>query len=594
MRLNSAKSVGRLQPPQNELKRRGIFMVLAAICLVAAMAFIALSVDLGVVSLTKTRMQNAVDAAALAAATEITNAVQQAGQNANNGNVQGVVQDANSISVGAAKAMAQDVAEQNGIYIDPDQDVQFGKRVYNHDTGHFEILWGVSPYNVVKVTARRDNEVAGQPDSKLQLFFAPVMGNDTVALEAHAIAFVEARDIAIALDYSGSMGYDSYFRGLGNVTKPEIEASLDDCWDALVDSGVTFTGTTKAKFPATGFGSINSAVGVTNNSSNSTTVFNALNLGATNADGSLKYPFPQEGKNANGTMKGLPSSTASKNAWIAYIDYVRTDSYLNNGGYRYKYGYRSLMSYLLAKRRSWDLSEDLWRTPHRPFHSMKNGVTLFCEFLDGLEFGDHIGLVTYATTAKIQTGLNEADLAESVNLGSDLITGNHMDIDTIQRHKQAAHYDSETNIGDGIKNAITLLENHGRYGARPTILLMTDGIANQRPSGWSLPGSWNWADVTDFNGDGTADYTTNDANLQYTFYQAKRAIDKGFTIHTLAVGAGADTTLMQAIANAGGGQCIIVPGGTTIDEMQAELLAAFSQIAANVPPPRLLEEAGAN
>lgn len=49
--------------------------------------------------------------------------------------------------------------------------------------------------------------------------------------------------------------------------------------------------------------------------------------------------------------------------------------------------------------------------------------------------------------------------------------------------------------------------------------------------------------------------------------------------------------LMEAIANAGGGVCIIVPGNASIEAMQAELLAAFGQIAANVPPPKLLHEA---
>jgi len=591
MRICNEQLVGKPQPPRIKSKRSGIFMVLAAICLVVAMAFIALSVDLGVISLTKTRMQNAVDAAALAAATEITNAVQQAGQNAGqNGNAQGEVQDANGIAVAAAKAMAAEVADLNGIYVDPDTDVRFGKRVYNQDAARFEILWGVSPYNVVQVFARRDNESPGQPDSKLQLFFAPVLGNDSVALSANAIAFVEARDIAVVLDYSGSMGYDSYFRGLGATSLADIESRLDDCWQAWVDSGATFTGTSKLKFPSTGYGGINSAAGVYNSSSDSLTVFNALNLGATNPDGSLKYPFPQEGKNSDGSMKGLPSATNSKNAWLAYIDYVRTDSYVNNGGYRKKYGYRTLMSYFLSSRRANTQSEDLWRTPHYPFNAMKNGMTLFCEFLDGLEFGDHLGLVVYATTSRTMTGLNEADIPESVDLGGKLITGDHMAINTIQRHKQAAHYDSNTNIGDGIKDAITLLEDHGRYGARPTILLMTDGLANEKPSGWSLPSGWNWASITDFDGDGTADYTTSDTYRQYTFYQAKRAIDKGFTIHTLAVGAGADVELMQAIANAGGGICMIVPGNSSIAAMEDELLAAFSQIAANVPPPKLLQE----
>jgi len=565
-------------------------VVLATVCVVLAMALIALGVDLGVISLTKSRMQNAVDAAALAAATEITNAVQKAGQNAGqNGNAQGEVQDANGIAVAAAKAMAAEVADLNGIYVDPETDVRFGKRIYNAGAAKFEILWGVSPYNVVQVFARRDNESPGQPDSKLQLFFARVLGNDSVSITANAIAFVEARDIAVVLDYSASMNDDSTFAAMSHLDAASVLSNMDDIWNTLVGSQVTFTGSSKLKFPATGFGGINSLDGVYDSSSDSATVFNTLDLGATNPDGSLKYPFPQEGKNSDGSMKGIPSATNSRNRWIEYIDYVRTDSSLNSAGYRKKYGYRTLVQYLMANRPQNNLSEDLWRTPHQPFNAMKNGMSLFCEFLDGLEFGDHIGLVTYATTSRIQTGLNDGELNVSVNLGDKWITGDHLAVDTIQRHKQAGHYDTSTNMGDGIKDAITLLEGHGRYGARPTILLMTDGIANQVPSGWSLPGGWNWADLTDFDGDGTADYTTTNTAKQYVLYQAKRAVDKGFTVHTMAVGSGADVELMQAVANAGGGICMVVPGGSTISQVQDQLLAAFSQIAANVPPPKLLQ-----
>src|SRR5688572_25780533 len=92
--------------------RRGAFLVFACFCLVLAIMFVALGIDLGVVQLTKTRLQNAVDAAALAAAQEITASLE--------GESEGDVGDANSIAVGAAKAMAQQVTNLNGIYIDPD------------------------------------------------------------------------------------------------------------------------------------------------------------------------------------------------------------------------------------------------------------------------------------------------------------------------------------------------------------------------------------------------------------------------------------------------------------------------------------------
>ena len=57
--------------------RKGVFLVLAAVCLIAAMIFVGMSVDLGMITVTKTRMQGAADAAALAATQEILAAVRE-------------------------------------------------------------------------------------------------------------------------------------------------------------------------------------------------------------------------------------------------------------------------------------------------------------------------------------------------------------------------------------------------------------------------------------------------------------------------------------------------------------------------------------
>ena len=60
------------------------------------------------------------------------------------------------------------------------------------------------------------------------------------------------------------------------------------------------------------------------------------------------------------------------------------------------------------------------------------------------------------------------------------------------------------------------------------------------------------------------------------------------TIHTLAVGDDADRDLMKAIAFAGNGMYINVPGGSSVEEMEQQMLDAFSQIAAKVPPAQLV------
>jgi hypothetical protein len=119
---------------------------------------------------------------------------------------------------------------------------------------------------------------------------------------------------------------------------------------------------------------------------------------------------------------------------------------------------------------------------------------------------------------------------------------------------------------------------------------MTDGQTNELPAGWSLPSGFNWADWTDFDGDGAANYSTTNNYKRYAFWEATEAVKRGITIHTIAVGAEADRNLMEAIAFAGGGVFIDVPAHSSVEEVEEQLSAAFSQIAAKVPPAQLLYE----
>jgi hypothetical protein len=119
---------------------------------------------------------------------------------------------------------------------------------------------------------------------------------------------------------------------------------------------------------------------------------------------------------------------------------------------------------------------------------------------------------------------------------------------------------------------------------------MTDGQTNEKPAGWNLPSGFSWAAWTDYDGDGSANYSTSDNYKRYAFWEATEAIKRGITIHTIAVGAEADRNLMRAIAFAGGGVFIDVPVHTSVSEVEEQLLAAFSQIAAKVPAAQLLYE----
>ncbi len=622
--------------------RRGVVTAIVVLCMPVLLAFVAFAVDTGLISLTRTNLQNAVDAAALAASQEITGAIYDAGQEGEGGDPD---IDANSIAVANARQMAYDVALANGVLIDSDVGVTFGKRVFNEATGDWPIQWGAEPYNVVKVTAGRNqptetaasvtvhrgDKIITITNAKLALLFGWVVGRPTADLTTSATAFVEARDIVIVLDFSGSMNDDSEYKSINKRGREVVEGNMAEIFEALGPPDVgclpfdptylTVVGQPpdapdKPQIEVT-FKADSIYVESTKDLSNvvlgfddgSTQKFDELSgyTGEFQGTGNIVKCWIKSGDNDSGEGTGYGERFEDTNdavkaafcldsisypypsgSWNSLINYCRTSYYVRKYGYKKMYGSMTMVNYLLEQKYKHSRTPDLWKTPHYPFHAVKEGATLFLGFLTNLDFGDEVGLVSYATTAQRETTLDEDDA--TVDITSNPITDDYEAVDTIQRHKQAGHYSNMTNMGDGIKKAKELLIEHVRYGARPTMLLMTDGNTNQMPSGWAQPDGWNWDELTDYDGDGAADYTTSDTKKQYSFWEAKQAINMGITIHTMSVGAGADGSLMKAIAFAGGGIWIEVPGDVTIAEMQEEILEAFTEIAAKVPPAKLVYE----
>ena len=608
--------------------RKGIVLVLTCLLAPVLFGFLAYSVDTGLTSMTQTRMQNAADAAALAASQEIRAAISAASAGQGDAQI-----DANSIAVTEARAMAARVAAANGVYIDAERDVIFGRRSFDADSNSWPVTWGEAPFNTVRVEVHRDNANSEAPDAELPLNFGAFLGKPTVALLTGASAFVEARDLVLVLDYSGSMSYDSQLRSAWSLGADAIIENQKDMFDALEVNAGSLTSEpqylTMHSGPASSPGEAEYSATFQLDKAfvSSNMVIDRVGLGFTDGytqgfqfgidtQGEFRgtggnygktiskiwvrsgdhpdywgerfddtYTAVKEAFNLNNTPYPYPQGS-----WDGFLDHARCndDRYrdIRNAGLERTYGGPTLVNYLLEKHKSYSHTPDLWKTSEYPFHAMKNGVSLLLDFVDNLDFGDEVGIISYGSYARWETELNFDGY--NIDIGNDPITSEYTSLDTIQRHRQAAHYSNTTAMGDGIKQARELLEQYARYGSRPTVLVITDGNANVAPYGWSLPSDWDWDELTDYDGDGNADYTTTDRNKQYSFWEAVEGMDRGYTFHTMTVGAGADRALMEAISFAGEGVWIDVPGGGTVESMESQMLEAFSEIAGRVPPPTLV------
>jgi hypothetical protein len=145
-----------------------------------------------------------------------------------------------------------------------------------------------------------------------------------------------------------------------------------------------------------------------------------------------------------------------------------------------------------------------------------------------------------------------------------------------------------------MRDAISLLDAHGRVGARPNIILMTDGNANVTDGEYTLPSGWQ-SFFNGYNGAGSTYDIAHDSPSSSILYarasllhEVHEAVSRGYVVHTIAVGADADWKTMKAIAFYAGGESIYIPGVQTVAEMEAGLLDAFHRIAGLVPPAKLL------
>ena len=162
---------GRSHDPQ---ERRGAIIMLVAAVLVLLFAFMAFSIDIGHIALVDAELQNAADAAALAAADEMGSQTPD---------VAGAATQLTAANFDGSPRLGAAVAE-----------TRIGR--FDYDRKVFQ-LGGSNP-NAVQVTTRITRPT----------LFAGVLGTDSVTQDASAIAMLNPRDIAFVVDTSGSMNDD--------------------------------------------------------------------------------------------------------------------------------------------------------------------------------------------------------------------------------------------------------------------------------------------------------------------------------------------------------------------------------------------------
>ena len=123
--------------------------------------------------------------------------------------------------------------------------------------------------------------------------------------------------------------------------------------------------------------------------------------------------------------------------------------------------------------------------------------------------------------------------------------------------QEAGHYHSKTNIAAGLDEAREELQENARIGALKMIVLMTDGVATYPYS---------------------PSYSRNLA-----LEAAEMCAAAKFPVVTIALGSGADTALMEEIADMTGGLYFRVPGGRPITEVEEDLRETFRKIAEKRP-----------
>ncbi len=588
------KQVRNRRPNSRAELRRGIAAVYVAISLTVVLGMASLAVDVGALYSAKAELQRAVDAAALAAAAELGTST---------------AADPSSDVFDTADQVARlnQVLEAT-VGVDSASDLEFGRAIYNDSSGRFEFQPGGDAFDSVRVTLRRTSGSASGP---IDLMFARFLGHESASMTARAAAVLVPRDIAVVIDLSGSMDYDSQLRdwnrtdgGYANTrdvwcaldgpepSRPYVPSSEADS-EYASDSGPGFglmTSWGNALDPTSYAASADPGLFYIKKKAScvDATIINSLiargyslderNLLLSGSNDNTSSHHKNRvcvllglcewmsgragGKYSSGGNGDTYIADSETTAWVAYpswrvggwtwrdyANWVSNNTVYNSyqTGFRYRYGPKTFTDYLLANYPEYSKNNNLWATPEQPVRAVKDAVMTMMDVIAALQSPDHVSLEVFATT-----GRHEVDLTDDLYSVSDRLYA-----------RQAGHYDRTTNIAGGlIKGIAELQSTRVRDAATKIIVLMSDGVAN-----------------TDEDGNWLGDYSPE--ARQYAIDRAQEAADAGFVIYTVSVGYEVDRDLLQEVAAIGHGQEFYASGSP--EEYTQELEAIFRTLGGKRP-----------
>ena len=572
----------------NRHRRRAAVAVQVTVTTTLMLGMAALAIDVGMMYTAQSQVQLSADAAALAAAAELS----QPG-------------DAQALAL----AKADEYAGYNKIMgMTPKvwpEDLEFGRADLDESSGKFQFSPGNESPDALRVTIR--HRLTGTPDERatlaLPLAFANIFGVADTQLKARASALLVPRDIAVVIDVSNSMCWDSELRfwnrsdgGYSNLrdiwcalngpapSRPYIPTCPEES-EYAGDTGPTYGWLTDWGNQLVSGYSASSDPGLWYIRKSYTTSVPAIDTKLTAAHyntaektalkSGTKDGTTAHWRNRCGVLLGLATWKSGKTnpaypgggdgddyvednevAWVAnpsfaadwnwktYIDWVQSHY---SSTFQRRYGLKTLCDFILDDQPEFASTNVLYNTPEEPLRAVKDAVQAMTDVIISQEGLDQLSLEIFATS-----GRHELNLTDQYQTVPDRLYS-----------RQSGHYDRTTNIGGGLQKALNELTSaRARQASAKVIVLMSDGQPNIDQYG-------------NYVGDGAPEA------VNYAINRANEAADNRFRIYTVSVGFYADRDLMQQIAEIGHGQEFAAIGNP--QEYTAELQEIFQQLGGKRP-----------